>query len=166
MTTSSKPRIPARNLWRFALPALLAVVLIAAARANYELAKQTLAEDQDYLTAPTTGTIPAGATGAKIAALQQAQQAATSDRNAVDDTVLYAPIHGTILSLGFAAGDSAGASTTVTIADLDQPYRMEIFLDQSDWANIQAGYPAEITFDLLPNDVYTGKVVSVDLDST
>jgi HlyD family secretion protein len=135
---------------------------IAQAWANYELAKETLAEDQDYLTALTTGTIPEGATGTKIAALQQARENVTSAKQAVDDTVLYAPIHGTVLSLGFAVGDTAGGSTTVLIADLDQPYTLEIYLDQSDWANIQTGYTADVTFDLLPNDVYTGKVISID----
>jgi HlyD family secretion protein len=135
---------------------------IAAAWANYELAKQTLAEDQDYLTALTTGVVPAGATGSKIAALQDAQQNVVSAKNALDNTVLYAPIHGTILSVGFASGDTVGASSTITVADLDQPYTLEIFLDQSDWANVQLNYSAEVTFDLLPNNVYTGKVTSID----
>jgi RND family efflux transporter MFP subunit len=135
---------------------------VAQARANYALAQSTLAEDQDYLTALTTGTIPENATGSKIAALQQAQQNVDTAKTAIDETNLYAPIHGTILSLGFVVGDTAGASSTVSIANLDQPYTLEIFLDQSDWSNIQVGYPVEVTFDLLPDTVYTGKVISID----
>jgi multidrug efflux pump subunit AcrA (membrane-fusion protein) len=135
---------------------------IAAAWANYELAKQTLAEDQDYLTALTTGVVPAGAIGSKIAALQDAQQNVVSAKNALDNTVLHAPIHGTVLSVGFGSGDTVGASSTISIADLDQPYTLEIFLDQSDWSNVQLNYSAEVTFDLLPNNVYTGKVTSID----
>jgi RND family efflux transporter MFP subunit len=137
---------------------------VAKARADYSLAQTTLVEDQDYLTALTTGTIPENATGSKIAALQQAQQAVETAKTAVDETNLYAPIHGTILSLGFAVGDTAGASSTVSIANLDQPYTLEIYLDQSDWGNIQVGYPVEVTFDLLPDNVYTGKVISIDPD--
>jgi RND family efflux transporter MFP subunit len=136
--------------------------VIDAARAQYALAKAQLQEAEDYLTAITTGTIPQNATGAKIAALEQAQQAVQTAQDAVEATKLYAPIHGTILSMGFAVGDMVGSSSTVTIANLDQPYTLEIFLDQSDWSNIQAGYPVEVTFDLLPDDVYTGKVISVD----
>jgi len=135
---------------------------VAQARADYALAQSTLAEDQDYLTAITTGTIPENATGSKIAALQQAQQDVETAKTAIDETNLYAPIHGTITSLGFAVGDTAGASSTMTIANLDQPYTLEIFLDQSDWGNIQVGYPVEVTFDLLPDNVYTGKVISID----
>jgi HlyD family secretion protein len=134
--------------------------------ADYDLAKQSLVDDQNYLTAITTGTFPAGSTGSKITALQTAQQAVATAKTAVDDTNLYAPIQGTILSLGFAVGDTAGSSSTITVANLDQPYTLEIFLDQSDWANIQVGYPVEVTFDLLPNNVYTGKVVSIDPNLT
>ncbi|MGD0173340.1 MAG: HlyD family efflux transporter periplasmic adaptor subunit [Anaerolineales bacterium] len=135
---------------------------VAKAWADYDLAKQSLVDDQNYLTAITTGTIPAGATGSTIAAFQSAQQAVATAKTAVDDTNLYSPIHGTIMSLGFAVGDTAGSSSTITVANLDQPYTLEIFLDQSDWTNIQVGYPVEVTFDLLPNNVYTGKVLSID----
>lgn len=135
---------------------------VAQAWANYNLAKQTLVDDQNYLTAITTGTIPDGASGTKIAALKTAQQNVETAKTAIDDTNLYAPIRGTITSLGFAVGDTGSSSSTVTIANLDQPYMLEIFLDQSDWANIQVGYPVEVTFTLFPNNVYTGKVVSID----
>ena len=135
---------------------------VAKARADYALAQSTLVEDQDYLTALTTGTIPTGATGSKITALQSAQQAVETAKTALDATNLYAPIHGTITALGFAVGDTAGSSSTVTIANMDQPYTLEIYLDQSDWGNIQVGYPVEVTFDLLPDNVYAGKVISID----
>jgi len=130
--------------------------------ADYDLAKQSLVDDQNYLTAITTGTIPAGATGSTIAAFQSAQQAVATAKTALDDTNLYSALHGTVMSLGFAVGDTAGSSSTITVSNLDQPYTLEIFLDQSDWSNIQVGYPVEVTFDLLPNNVYTGKVISID----
>jgi multidrug efflux pump subunit AcrA (membrane-fusion protein) len=135
---------------------------VALAWADYDLANQQLKDAQDYLTALTTGTIPTGATGSKITALKRAQQTVETAKTALDATSLYAPIHGTITSLAFAVGDTAGSSSTVTIANLDQPYTLEIFLDQSDWSNIQVGYPVEVTFDLLPDTVYTGKVISID----
>jgi len=135
---------------------------VAAARAEYTLAKLARQEAEDYLTAVTTGTVPEGATGDSIAAFEQAQEDLETAREAVDATHLLAPIHGTVLSVGFQAGDSVGSGATVTISDLDQPYRLEIYLDESDWGNVQAGYPAEVTFDLLPDKVHTGTVLSVD----
>jgi RND family efflux transporter MFP subunit len=135
---------------------------VAAARAEYTLARLAQQEAEDYLTAVTTGTVPEGATGDSIAAFEQAQEDLESAQEAVDATHLLSPIHGTVTSVGFQAGDAVGTAATVTISDLDQPYRLEIYLDESDWGNIQTGYPAEITFDLLPDKVYTGKVLSVD----
>jgi HlyD family secretion protein len=135
---------------------------VAAARADYELAKHTLQEAEWYLTAITTGTIPEGATGIALAAFEQAQDDLTSAQDAINATKLTAPIHGTVMSIGFQKGDAAGSASTVKISNLDQPYKLEIYLDESDWGNIRADYPVEVTFDLLPDKVYTGKVLSVE----
>jgi HlyD family secretion protein len=139
---------------------------VASARANYALAKQQLQEAQWYLTAITTGTAPDGATGADLAAFETAQENLASAQDAVAAVNLYAPIHGTVMSVGFQTGDTAGSGSTITISDLDQPYTLEIFLDQSDWSNIQVGSDVEVTFDLLPDNVYTGKVLSIDPELT
>jgi RND family efflux transporter MFP subunit len=135
---------------------------IAAARANYALAKNQLQEAEWYLTAITTGTVPEGATGTNLAAYETAQDNLVSAQAAIDATKLYAPISGTVMSVGFQKGDTAGSGSTISISNLDQPYQLEIYLDASDWGNIKAGYPVEVTFDLLPDKVYTGKVLSVD----
>ncbi|MGB7538014.1 MAG: HlyD family efflux transporter periplasmic adaptor subunit [Anaerolineales bacterium] len=135
---------------------------IASARANYELAKRQLQEANWYLTAITTGAIPEGATGSNLAAFETAQENLAAAQDSVAATNLYAPIHGTVMSVGFQTGDTAGSGSTITISNLDQPYTLEIFLDPSDWSNIRAGSAVEVTFDLLPDNVYTGKVLSID----
>jgi multidrug efflux pump subunit AcrA (membrane-fusion protein) len=135
---------------------------VAAARAEYTLAQHALQEAEDYLTALTTGTIPDGATGDSIAALTQTREDLVGAQDAVKATHLYAAIHGTIMSVGFQIGDMVGSGTSVKISDLDQPYHLEIYLDESDWGNIKAGYPVEVTFDILSEKVYTGRVLSVD----
>jgi HlyD family secretion protein len=135
---------------------------VAQARADYALAQQTHQEAEWYLTAITTGEIPEGATGASLEAYQQALEDLDAAQAALDDTNLYAPIGGTVMSLGFQTGDTGGSGTTVSISDLSQPYQLEVYLDESDWGNIKAGYPVEVTFDLLPEKIYTGTVVSVD----
>jgi RND family efflux transporter MFP subunit len=135
---------------------------IAQARADYALAKQTLQEAEWYLTAITTGQVPEGATGAALVAFEQARDDVADAQAAIEATNLYAPLHGTVMSVGFEKGDTAGTNSTVTISNLDQPYKLEIYLDESDWGNIQAGYPVQVTFDLLPDKVYSGTVLSVD----
>ncbi len=84
-----------------------------------------------------------------------------SAEDTLNATRLSAPISGTIMSLDFVVGDTVGATAVVTIADLSQPY-LEVFLDETDWGNIAVGYDAEVTFDALPDQVFTGKVTQVD----
>ncbi len=135
---------------------------VAQARAEYELAKYTLQEANWYLTAITTGEIPEGATGSNLAAFETAKENLAAAQDSVAGTNLYASINGTVMAVGFQTGDSAGSGSTITISNLDQPYTLEIFLDPSDWSNIRVGSAVEATFDLLPDNVYTGKVLSID----
>jgi multidrug efflux pump subunit AcrA (membrane-fusion protein) len=65
------------------------------------------------------------------------------------------------MSLDFSVGDTVGTGSVITIADLSQPY-LEVFLDESDWANVSAGYPVEVIFDILPEKIFTGEVIQVD----
>jgi multidrug efflux pump subunit AcrA (membrane-fusion protein) len=65
------------------------------------------------------------------------------------------------MSLDIVVGDAAGTSEIVTIADLSQKY-LEIYLDETDWGNIAVGYAAEVIFDALPDQVFTGTVTQVD----
>jgi multidrug efflux pump subunit AcrA (membrane-fusion protein) len=54
-----------------------------------------------------------------------------------------------------------GSDAVVTISNLDQPYSLEAYLDAGDWGQIRAGYEVEVTFDILPDQVFTGTVTSV-----
>ena len=128
-------------------------VSIAQARADYDLAKATVAEAQDYLAALKGEEIPEDATGANLTELKNAQLNLQNAEEILNATRLAAPISGTIMTLDLVVGD--------TIANLSQPY-LEVFLDETDWANIAVGYEAEATFDALPDQVFTGKVTQVD----
>jgi multidrug efflux pump subunit AcrA (membrane-fusion protein) len=52
-------------------------------------------------------------------------------------------------------------SEIITIADLSQK-NIEIYLDETDWDKIAVGYEAEVTFDAMPDQVFTGSVIQVD----
>ena len=80
----------------------------------------------------------------------------------LDGTRLVAPIAGTVMSIDLKVGDTMNQNTVVmTIANLTQP-SLEIFLETSDWGNIKVGYETEVTFDILPDKTFTGKVIRVD----
>jgi HlyD family secretion protein len=55
---------------------------------------------------------------------------------------------------------SAVNDTILTIADLSTS-NLIIYMDETDWQNVKVGYTAQATFDALPNEVFTGKVIQV-----
>jgi len=137
-------------------------VSIAQARAEYDLAKATLAEAQDYLAALKGEEIPEDATGENLVAFDNARSAIQSAEENLNGTRLLAPISGTIISLDFVVGDTVSEnSEIITIADLSQK-NIEIYLDETDWDKVAVGYEAEVTFDALPDQVFKGKVIQVD----
>ncbi len=135
---------------------------IAAAEAAYTVAKATLQEAQWYLAALKGQEIPENATGANLTALEQAQLDLKAAQSDLDGTRIVAPFAGTVMAVETSPGNTVSSSTTViTLANLSQP-SLEVFLDESDWNNVRAGYEAEVTFDILPDTTFTGKVTQVD----
>lgn len=132
------------------------------ARAGVASAKAALTEAQYLYDLLTGGEIPENATGSALTEIENAKLALASAQEALEGTTIIAPISGTVMSIDTRVGDTVGSGTTViTVADLDQPY-LEIYLDESDWTNIQVGYEVEITFDILPERTFSGAVTSVD----
>ncbi len=135
---------------------------ILEARAAVTVAQATLTEAEYLYAALTGGEVPEDATGSGLTELEQAKldlQAAQAD---LDGTKIVSPISGTVMSIDTSVGDTAGSGTAViTVADLSQPY-LEVFLDESDWTNINVDYEVEVIFDILPDRTFTGVVTSVD----
>lgn len=135
---------------------------IAVAQSTYDLAKATLEEAKVYLAAISGETIPEDAASASLTALENTRANVQAAQMELENVQLTAPISGTVMSLDFKVGDFVGGNSAImTISDLSQP-SLEIFLDESDWGNIQVGYETEVTFDILPDSTFTGKVVQVD----
>ena len=124
------------------------------------LAKAKLVEDQTLVAALTGGEVPENATGSGYDQLQQAKLAVQTAQKNLDDTKLVSPISGTVISLSGAVGQPAGSGTFTTIADLSQAV-VQIYMDSSDWNNIKVGYEAQVTFDALPDQTFTGKVTQI-----
>lgn len=134
---------------------------ITEARAGVAEAKAALQEAEYLYAALTGGEVPEDATGSGLSSLEQAKLDLEEAEVEMEGTTLVSPIDGTVMSLDISLGDTVGTSSVMTIADLSKPY-LEIFLDESDWANIRVGYPAEVIFDILPDSTFEGKVVQVD----
>ena len=132
------------------------------ARAGVIAAQAELDEAAWLYNALTGGDLPDYATGSGLTELEQAKLELEAAQAELDGTRIYAPFDGTVMSVGTSVGNMVGSSTTiVTLAALDDPY-LEVFLDESDWNYIGTDNEAEVTFDILPEKTYYGKVTHVD----
>lgn len=161
---------------------------VTTARNNLAQAQETIKEDQLYLEVLQTGVIPEGATGEKLSALYDAQQAVEDAQEALKAKQLIAPIPGIVTSLNLSLGEQVeketssatsasalvsifdigagdqtdtGTSSIITISQLSQPYTLDIYLDEADWAIAKVGNQVNVTFDLLPEQTFKGTVTLV-----
>ena len=50
----------------------------------------------------------------------------------------------------------------MTLSNLDQPYALDAYLDAEDWGEIKDGYEVEVSFDILPDQIFKGVVTNID----
>lgn len=134
---------------------------IQLARLAIDDAQAALADAKAVYQAMTSGEIPADTSIPSLLEIQAAKRTLADAQTKLDGTRIIAPLNGTILSVEIAVGDEAGTSTVITMADLSQAY-IDLYMDESDWDKIVEGFPAEVTFDALPDSVFAGTVTSVD----
>ena len=134
---------------------------LTTARNNYAQAQETVREGELYLEALSTGVIPDGGTGEKLTTLYETQVALESAQSALESTQLVAPVSGTITSLDLRIGEQVDTSAVITISQLNQPYTLEVYLDETDWDKAQVGNQVNVTFDLLPEQTYPGSATLI-----
>lgn len=136
---------------------------IGMARADYELAKASIAEAQTYLDVlnGSFGEIPEGATGASLVTYIETEHALKTAEYNLNATRLSEPISGIVTALDINVGDFADESSAVTISDFDQPYSLDAYLDAEDWGQVRVGYEVEVSFDIIPGQTFTGTVTGV-----
>jgi HlyD family secretion protein len=134
---------------------------IAAARATYQLAIENQKQAQAYLDLLNGKALPQDVPGSSLTSLVAAQTALQTAQDNLNATQLISPITGTVTDLTANVGDNVSNSSIITVADISQPYTVDAYFDTEDWLNVQVGYEANITFDVLPDDSFTGKVTVV-----
>ena len=133
---------------------------IASARATLALAQATLVQDQDLVTALTTGVIPDTATGPSLTALKQTQTALQTAQTDFNDTQIISPINGTITAVNNQIGDTVGSATVITVADLSH-LLLTVYIDEADLSKLAIGEEADAVFDSLPNQTFKGKITQI-----
>jgi HlyD family secretion protein len=141
---------------------------IGMARSAYDLAKASIAEAQTYLDVLNGEDISEGATGANLVTYIQTKDALETAEYNLNAAKLIAPFSGTVTALNINVGDMASGSSAITISNIDQPYALDAYLDAKDWGQVKVGYEVDVTFDIVPDQVFKGTVTSIypTLDTT
>jgi HlyD family secretion protein len=129
------------------------------ADADLALAEARLDEARNYLAALTGEDVPDDATGDALVKLRQAESAVREAEAALESTRLVAPFSGTVMEIDAEVGDTV-SGPVIRLANLEALV-VEFYMDGEDWSGVQAGYEAEVTFDALPDQVFTGVVTEV-----
>jgi len=135
---------------------------IASTRAQIQLLQAQIASYETQIADLQSSTGP-DATDLAIAQAQLDNAKAQLEvvQEAANNNTLVAPFDGTILAINAQIGDNVGTSAFITLADLSVP-TLEVLADETDLNNVGVGYEVQVTFDALPNQTFTGHVVSVD----
>ena len=135
---------------------------LLAARAAYELAQANLEDAQNYLDVLTGDKTTEGIPASSVTPLTAARLAFDSAKADLEATELVAPVSGKITAINLNPGQEAGTASVVTISNLNQPYTLDVYLDETDWDKAKVGFEATITFDLLPDTGFSATVTQVN----
>jgi HlyD family secretion protein len=135
---------------------------IASVRAQTSLAEATISELEVLLEAlKNDQDLPEDATGSKASAIRQARQDVEDAQEDLEATNLTAPISGTVTIINVDVSEMVGNEVVLVISDLTPP-TLNAYFDESDWKNVQEGFPVEVIFDALHNSIYEGQVIHID----
>ncbi len=116
---------------------------------------------QELESEPLTETLVSAQLTVDEAAMTRAQAAA--DLEAAE---LYAPFSGTVMDISGEKGELANTETSIlTLATMQEPV-VQFWVEESDMDGVQVGYTANIVFDALPDDVFTGTVTRIAPEMT
>ena len=148
---------------------------IEQARAAIGDARTKLKESKEFYAVLTGDPMPEDTTNPSLIELEKAKSNLQAAQARLDGSKIVAPFSGTVMQVNAAGGDTAeanpsgtststdtvDASAIVVLADTSHPY-IEVFWDESDWSLLKVGTAVEITFDDLPEKVFSGKITEVD----
>jgi HlyD family secretion protein len=133
--------------------------------------KTKLEEAQEYYGVLSGDPMPEDTSNESLIALQQARTNLEEAQAKLDGTKIVAPFAGTIMQVNASGGDTAAYNSTesdvvnaakiIIIDDTSNPY-LDVYWNESDWGLLKVGTSVEITFDDLPDQVFSGKITEVD----
>lgn len=134
---------------------------VALTTANFNAADAALQEAKWYLAELNGESIPAEATGAGLAQLQQARDNLKSAQDRLAQTRLLAPISGVVARVDVIAGEyAAPGRVLIVLSDVGQLQVKTTDLSERDVTKIKVGDPAVILVDALGQE-FNGTVLNI-----
>lgn len=126
----------------------VADVALKQAKTNYELLKKSAGIDPDELKLAE-------------AKLEEAQIKLDQSNENLEGSTLKATIDGTVTYLKANVGAYVDTTTYITISDLTTS-DVNVTIDETDLDKLHIGAKANVVFDALPEETYTGEVIQVN----
>ena len=126
--------------------------------ADLQAQRQAVASAEASLVAKMAPYTDADLISAQASVEQAKVQVALAQRN-LDNATLVAPFDGVVGAVGFNVGEASG-SATITLVD-PKNVRLDVTVDESDIAKVEAGQKANVTFDAIANRPFAGTVTGV-----
>jgi HlyD family secretion protein len=139
---------------------------VAAAQAEVNSAQAALAQAQANLNLQTAQAQPANVAAAQ-AQILSAQGQVQSAQAALDNTIIRAPVDGTITSVDTKVGELAPALQEVLILQDVGNLHVEADVSEANVASLAPGQSVDITFDALgPDRNFSGNILTIDPGAT
>ena len=131
---------------------------IMIARANYVLTRERKNEAEFYLKALREEIIPEGAMGEDIEQFEKAIIDLQNAEQELEDTKVYAPMSGTILTINAEIGEMASDGSN--LMEIVDPKALEVLISviEEDYPLLEVGQPVDLYFDAAPDITATGRV--------
>lgn len=131
-------------------------------KAALDVAKNTMDQAVNtYNTLKDASGIDPNTLALDTAKVKQTQTNLDNAQKNLDGIVLKAPMDGKVVYLAANQGAMVDTSKFITIADVTHP-TVTVSVDETDMDKLVMGATAEVAFDALPGQTFTGKVVEVD----
>ncbi len=95
------------------------------------------------------------------AQLEQARLSLEEAKQNLAEATLVAPFDGVITAVNIQAGGSSGSDAAIEMADVSQLH-VDVLVDETEIASVEAGQPVELTLDALAGITLTGQVARAD----
>lgn len=131
------------------------------AKANLDAAAAALQEAQWYASELKGESVPADATGAQLAKLQQARDNLKAAQDRLEHTRLIAPFSGTVITVNLAAGEYVvPGQAVISLSDVTNLQAETTDLSERDVAHVSVGQKASIYIEALNVEV-NGHVTAI-----